>query len=653
MFANCVIAQDYGPFHFDQLPADQQLFARRENNLGEITVAGRVHMSEFKAISIVKLRSNVINGYQRSTLAYQNGNDATFDIKTLLKAELAEYSLVIYGLKSDKDSVLLVRRDNLVAGDFYLIYGQSNAVAWEVDYQYRNEFCRSYGVIPETGQNWGLANTVIPRSGTFGIEFQKQIAEKYQIPTCVINGAVSGASIEYLTQRTAADHADQSNAYGRTLHMAQQSGLLPWLKAIVYWQGETEAASSDPLTWAPSFDRLMAQWKEDYPMIQKIYLFQLPLFGGSHYEDRVGVLREKQRTMNLKYPIVEPYGALGAPGWNGFHYGEVEGYLKLGEELSVMAGYYHYGEKEKITSPSFQKAFYSNASHDEVTMVFEDYQEMVYPNDTIADNIEGTIPPKSVSSLKDFFYLNNTWQKVKAGRADGNRIILTLKEPGQDTTIKYLPSVYPYVGLQTAPWVYIGPFLKNTNGFRAMAFHYNKIYPYENLGEIKIAVHDADNKVMINWNKLQNISGYILDIIDRQGATETHEVVYLTKDDDQYIYSGARKGVNNTYRIRAYTNNTETNISSLDFIKGGEDEGLTENWKIYPNPAFEYIKVESQRDKIDEIEVLNASGVILRKKSYPRQPAADFNVSKLSPGNYFLRISAGNKKIVRQIIIAK
>lgn len=458
LVSSYAIAQDYGPFHFDQLPADQQLFARRENNLGEITVAGRVHSSEFKAISVVKLRSNVINGYQKSTLTYGNGNDATFNFKTLIKAELAEYTLAIYGLKSDRDSVLIVHRDNLVAGDFYLIYGQSNAVAWEVDYQYRNEFCRSYGVIPQSGQNWGLANSIIPRSGTFGIEFQKQIAEKYHIPTCVINGALSGASIDFLTQRTEGNHADEGNAYGRTLHLAQQSGLLPWLKAIIYWQGETEAASNDPLTWAPSFDKLIGQWKEDYPMIEKIYLFQLPLFGGSHYEDRVGVLREQQRTMNLKYPIVQPYGVLGAPGWNGFHYGEVEGYLKVGQELAVMAGYYHYGEKEKITSPSFQNAFYSNAKHDEITIVFEDYQEMVYPNDTIADNIEGTVPAQSVYSLKDFFLVDDSWQKVKAARAEGNRVIVTLKEAGQHTHIKYLPSVYPYVGLPTAPWIYIGPF---------------------------------------------------------------------------------------------------------------------------------------------------------------------------------------------------
>lgn len=281
---------------------------------------------------------------------------APFSTSSKIKAELAEYSFEVYACKSATDSSLIVRRDDIVAGDFYIIYGQSNAVAWEVDYTYRNEYCRTYGSLGGTSVNWGLSNDLTPRVGIFGIEFQRKVAEKYQIPTCVINGALAGASIQDLLSRNANDHSDASTAYGTLLHYAKQSGLLPYLKAIYYWQGENEAASETPLVWAPRFDQMVAQWKEDYPMAEKIYVFQLPLFGGGAYNDNIGIFREQQRTLNLKYPIIQPYAALGAPSWNGFHYG-LEGYLKLGQELADMAGFYHYKKRKKSPLPVFRKHF--------------------------------------------------------------------------------------------------------------------------------------------------------------------------------------------------------------------------------------------------------------------------------------------------------
>lgn len=74
-----------------------------------------------------------------------------------------------------------------------------------------------------------------------------------------------------------------------------------------------------------------------------------------------------------------------------------------------------------MTSPSLQKAFYSNPESSEITMVFEDYQEMVYINDTIAVNIEGSQETYSTYSVKDFFSLNGQWQKLKSGKAEAIR----------------------------------------------------------------------------------------------------------------------------------------------------------------------------------------------------------------------------------------
>jgi hypothetical protein len=475
-------AQQSGIAILDKVPADMQLFARDSTGQADVDFLGRVQAPGYAYLSVVKFRDKIKSGYQRKNLQY-NGSQAPFNFSFKIKAELAEYAFEIYACKSGSDSTLIARRDNIVAGDFYLIYGQSNAVAWEVDYPYRNEFARTYGSSGGPA-DWGLANQIGQRVGIFGIEFQRSIAEKYQIPTCIINGSAAGASLLALT--------DRSTFYGYLLNAAKETGLLPSLKAIFFWQGETEA-SSDPLTWAPRFDKLAAMWQEDYPMVEKIYVFQLPLFGGGAYDDRIGLLREQQRTLDRKYPIIQSYAALGAEGWNGFHYG-LEGYLQVGRDLADLAGFNHYGEKEKISSPSLQKAFYSTPKKDEITMVFEDYQQMVYPNDTVAVNIEGSLERSSVFSMKDFFYLNAEWKKLASGERRGQQDYRKTKRGCERFYDQIPPFQISLLRAFNAAWVYIGPFLKNTKGQRAFAFHHTKIFPYTDLGPITLTSNERDRK---------------------------------------------------------------------------------------------------------------------------------------------------------------
>ena len=644
--------QTIGIAAFDKLPANKQLFARDKNKEADVRIEGKIQSEGYAYVSVIKYRNNIKNGYQKSTLAYAGAN-APFIFTSKIKAELAEYAFEIYACKSVKDSVLIVRRDDVVAGDFYLIYGQSNAVAWEVDYKYRNEFCRTYGS-SGNGDGWGLSNEMTPRVGIFGIEFQRRVAEKYKIPTCVINGAMAGASVLDLTHRNPDNHADASTGYGIMLSYAKASGLLPNLKAIYYWQGEAEAASNDPAVWAPRFDKLMTQLQEDYSMMEKMYVFQLPLFGGGTYDDRIGAFREQQRLLNKKYPIIQPYAALGAPDWNGFHYG-LNGYLQIGRDLAEMAGYYHYGEKEKATSPSFQKAFYSTPKQDEITMVFEDYQQMVYPNDTINANIEGSQEAISSYQVKDFFYLNKEWQKLKSGRAEANRIIVTLKTVGNDTLIKYLPSKYHYAGLASAPWVYIGPFLKNTRGFRAFAFHHNTIYPYVDLGTLELTSSESKNNLTLNWKKLPNVTGYILERLNGKDSLQTHEVTYLSNDQTNYVDATAKKGIEYTYQIRAYTDKSESQIAYLKVVKESDD--ITDNAvaqiNVYPNPAINVINVVSLSDKISQVDILSNSGMKMATRTYSGNDWVTLHTDNLGTGQYILKIHTGNKSTTHKIMVVK
>jgi hypothetical protein len=647
-----LVAEKIQMIDFQSLPANMQLFARNTSNQSDIVISGNVQAAGYAYVSVVKFRNDVRAGYHKSELKY-TAETAPFSITSTIKSELAEYSFAVYACKSATDSVLVVTREDIVSGDFYLIYGQSNAVAWEVDYAYRNEFCRSFGLNESKDTVWALSNDVKPRAGILGIEFQRRLAEKFGFPTCVINGAIAGAPIDKLLERNPADHADASKPYGAWLNYAKKSGLLPSLKAIFYWQGEAEAASPDPTVWAPKFDQMVSYWKEDYPMVEKIYVAQLPLFGGGPYDDRIGQFRENQRLLGEKYPLIQPYAALGAPGWDGFHYG-LEGYLKVGQDLAEMVGYYHYGQKEKLTSPSLQKAFYSTRDSTEITLVFEEYQKMVYPNDTVNKNIEGSLEPISTYSVKDFFYLNAEWQKLKSGRAEANKIIVERKAAGPDSLIKYLPSKYHYAGLLTAPWVYIGPFLRNDKGFRAFAFHHNKIYPFPDLGTIKLAARDEVASVVLSWNELPGAKGYMLEISAGAGSDTRKKIIHLPLQ-ASYTDTSARQGMEYVYSIRAVTEHAESAISTIRHKKLSADVLGTElpaasNFDVFPNPAAGEINVVSAKDKIRRLEVFSTSGTKLKEALYDEEKAI-LSLRGIPGGFYLIRIHTAFGSVTRRVVV--
>jgi hypothetical protein len=192
-------------------------------------------------MSVQVLRNKKPYSYQKVAINYTASKDTgTFVLSPTIKAELAEYDVKVYAIHNDQDSVLMVTRENLVAGDAYIIYGQSNARGWEELDPYTNEFCRTYGFGYDTNQfKWGLSNSdytgySFDRQivGQWGINFQKYIMNTYGIPTCVISHASPGQPIRNLVERNPTNHADISTQYGRLLTYVTQAKLNNAVKGL-------------------------------------------------------------------------------------------------------------------------------------------------------------------------------------------------------------------------------------------------------------------------------------------------------------------------------------------------------------------------------------------------------------------------------------
>jgi Carbohydrate esterase, sialic acid-specific acetylesterase/Secretion system C-terminal sorting domain/Fibronectin type III domain len=551
---------------FSKIPQNLQVFPRNAKNEALVSIAGKIETVDYNTLSLLVFRNNSLIKYNKSSLNF-TGNVANFSFSHTIKAELANYTFKLYAIKG-VDSVLVTSRDNIVSGDTYLINGQSNAAAWGVsttfpNSDYRNEFCRTFGqaksgnaFITEADTTWALSNNGKPFVGVWGIELQKQIVEKYGIPICFINEAISGSAITEHTIRDAANPANVSNVYGRLLYRAKKSGHFDALKGFFYWQGEAEAIDK-PAVWKPEFEKLYSYWKTDYPTVGKFYIFQINITGFPFAE--AADLRDYQRQIKKIFPKTEVIATIGNSGYDGGHY-TVDGYKKIATDVFklVSRDFYNSTDTIQITSPNVQKVYYSTIAKDEITILFEDAQKMVWTPDSTYKQDDGT--PKKYF-MKDYIYLNNATDKVISGRAENNKIILKTSGYTGNQTLTYLPPYYPLNYPVDLRGIFGGPFLKNQRGMSALSFNKQVIADPLNIATLSAKIQTAI-AVQLTWKDVSNATSYQLEIKDLQGD-KYNLVKLLPKGTITFLVDNLAGNTNYTFRIKAISDNIESEYSSV------------------------------------------------------------------------------------------
>ena len=669
-------AQRFYSIVFDELPVDMQLYPRNVKNEAIVPMTGYIDVPGWKYLSVVVSRNKTFYQYQRSNFNYNAaGNIGTFSLKPVIKSELASYDIKVYASKEGKDSVLMVERKNIIGGDFYVIYGQSNARGWEEQDTYRNEYCRTFGFTQDDKNfTWGLSNSNFtgfsanPQIvGQWGITIQKYIAEKYNIPTCVINVAPPGTPIRDFANRDENTPINSYSLYGQLLTLVTGTKLQNNIQGFFYWQGEGEAAFNEWTVWQAGFDKIYKNLQLDLPNIRQLYVLQIPIFPGEVYRDQAGILRDYQRQLGNVYPKLTSFAPIGAIGWNGFHYGK-PGYTQVGYELGRVLGHDVYGDTKVIKCPNVQKTYYSSKNRDEITILFDKGQQMVYPKDTlIGDFINGG---SGIYSMKNFFYVNNIWKRVATGVADGNRIVVTLKQPASenDSTMNYLPSVYAFSGgyeqdeggeQGNKPWTYKGPYLKNEDNLRAFAFHNVKIQPFKVSSLAKpvlTATNSTNSQIMLKWTSVPNASKYRLE---RKKPNNTFfEVIFDTSTATEYTDNNLLESQNYIYRLRARNEDTETEYVTLEagttaLLSNSNATSKQIGMKIFPNPTTETLIITFEKDLTGTLNIYNLMGT--KKEDYflKQQSYIELSVKSWDSGNYILIFDNGLEKISGKITVSK
>jgi len=430
----------------DEKPVDGQFFARDDTGFGRIYYNG----TQAGATAVFLRLHTTANGVETHTsTTRQTLTNNSFAFTVPIAAGLFKYR-VEFGTTSGGTDTVTASVSNLICGDAYIIEGQSNAEAGapnngtppEEDY-YTSDWIRSYGNVMAGGtpctwgtavrtRRWGSSIYGQLQIGDWGIDLAKQLLEKHNMPICIINGAVGGTRIdEHL--RNEANHEDSATIYGRLLTRIEAAKLTHGIRGVFWHQGEQDQGRGGPYGgdfdykwYQQNFVDLSAAWKQDYPNLRNYYIYQIwpAACGDTSAND---MLRETQRTLPKLYSNMRVMTTIGVEPGSGCHF-DLDGYQMFAGLLRPMVEQDNYGRvpdaTETFTPPNLQRAWFTDASHYEIALEFD--QEM-----------DGLSAPDA----KGHFYLDGVAGLVTSVSTSGKVIKLRLSAASTATTITYLKGI--------------------------------------------------------------------------------------------------------------------------------------------------------------------------------------------------------------------
>ncbi|MFT4033314.1 MAG: T9SS type A sorting domain-containing protein [Siphonobacter sp.] len=640
---NKSIAQQIGWVTFDKCPKDFQLYARKDDNTAEVPIEGRVVSKGWSYMSVITYRNGVKISYNRGDLAYQDTTDkATFKLATTIQAELADYSFDIYCC-SATDSVLMTTRTDVVAGDFYLIEGQSNATA-SASNSFSSKYCRTLGRIPVNdnyaGQTaadtlWNYAGYSAPAVGYWGMELQRLILENDQIPTCVLNGSIPGTVLSYHIQRGNTSEEDISTIYGHLLYRVNKTQASR-IRRFFYYQGEQDALEGniDFNTYIAEFDSLHSMWQSDYSIVDEFSILQINILFNPYY--LAGQIREFQRKTIDLYPKTSHFATIGLPGYDGVHYATT-GYGTLAQRLynSISPTVYNSSDSINVIPPNIQRVFYGSYSKDTLVLDFDTNQKIQWSADTTALNTDN----QSVTlSLKNYFYLDGdetVSAPINGYETDGNRVYLFLKNAITATKLTYMPA-YNTTGMS----YFVGPYLKNERDLAAFTF---QEFPIAN--PISLVLQDSltrKNHVYLSWNATGDVSKYVLERKD--DSTNVYSTLQeLNNATTTFTDTGLQPDRFYTYRLKAFGPQSDSpyvlaNVRTYALTK----EILEAQWSVSPNPATQYADVKYGSKLTGTIYLYSLQGQLLYSNAINYTDQTTLDLSAISPGQYIVVVKTQN-----------
>ena len=398
--------------------------------------------NEYESLKVELLRNGTIIENYNQNLVYSD-DIANFNIQVPILAELAKYRIRVFGYLQSEE-FLLHDADDLVAGDVIIVQGQSNAAA--VMYSgtsgaYQNDYLRVYSggytnsssVLSDNqwyyAQGDGNENSG-GNAGQWGLALAKMLKDQLNIPIAIFNGAHGGQPISFFNRPNDYQTSTNSN-YGRLYYRLNKSGLKNYVRTILWSQGEADSFVNGLSTsqYKDAFEQQMSYWQEDFPSIEKYYIFQTRDCNCGTISSGRKEIKEAQRQLTLNNDSVEIMPTTGMQlHSDNCHYPFINGYEKFASRIFplVMQQLYGITLQEQIFAPMI-----INISVTDNIVEIETNSENLMSNSTNYNSV--------INSLNNDFSFNNAALSIVDFQIQSNKLFLTLSQvPSNNTSLSLI-----------------------------------------------------------------------------------------------------------------------------------------------------------------------------------------------------------------------
>ncbi len=420
---------------FTDMPKNRSLHPRNlTTNKATIVVAGSETEGGYDNAVLRLYRNDVFVSETVQALTYVTGS-APFSFSTEITAELADYDFEVL-LDNGGVRHIVRRSTDVVAGDAYLVYGQSNSeaarglavIATTTANGYASPWVRTFGQnadsgdatrnnlswVQAEGDGWGQGIADPGAIGQWPIVLGRKIVDDHSIPVAILNGGRGGYNITQLQKDDAQpnnldDNGVTKRTYNRLRFRAQQSDVADSARAIFYYQGESD--NGDAPVHSNGFAALHADWAVDYPGLEHIYAVQVHVGCGVTQNDVA--LREVQRNFGDLYPNTSVMSTNGIQAHDGCHYAFTNGYEDIGlyHFAQVSRDLYNGPSGPDIDALNPSKVEFSNAAHTQILLTMRNTGATInFPAGALSDfaltGTSATITSYSVSGATITFNLS-------------------------------------------------------------------------------------------------------------------------------------------------------------------------------------------------------------------------------------------------------
>ena len=394
------------------------------------------------AVKLYK-NNNLINSFDNS-LNYQNGV-APFNFQININSELSKYSVEIFTIKNGSQQQIGDIND-IVAGDVFVIQGQSNATALAYNgssNSYLSDYIRvfsgghrsSSGLLSDVQWHYGQGDGNEDSSGNtgqWGLVLAKKIIDELQIPIAIFNGADGGKPISFF-QRPADYQSSTSSNYGRLYYRLNKTGLKDSVRAILWSQGEADSFSNGLSTSAYkiAFNGLKNSWLDDYQSVEKIFIFQTRDCDCGTISSGRKKIKEAQRQLAEDYSNIYIMGTSGiSVHSDNCHFPFSNGYELFGQRIfkPLMKSIYDLNYATEIDPPLILSASLTQNQ----TLVIETSSSNLMAGSNNYSQLLGKIQD-------DFVLTNANGVSVNSFQVQGGSLILGLNgDPGTSAKISFI-----------------------------------------------------------------------------------------------------------------------------------------------------------------------------------------------------------------------